>query len=271
MRLAVLQHDAHPSDVTSNLHHLEQAAQMAAEHHGNVLLSPELFLTGADPHLVTRVLSPAGLRDVHQAVAGIASSYNIALAYSLPAYPPDGATGRPRVTSYFVDDAGDLLASYARAHLRSAAERESFDPGQLPPQVFDYQGTGFALSSGYDVQFPEHARAAALAGAGILLVPAAAEQGSESLAVKLLPTRAMENGIYLAWANHCSVQGGIPMAGTSTIIGADGQNLRVAGNDPQLIMADVDPIRQQAIRKLDPYLSRIRPELYGVAPGGSPG
>lgn len=258
MRLAVFQHEAQPGDWQENLGRLEETIQLAASHQIDVLLSPELYLTGADARVLSKHFSPAAINGLHEEIESLADSYGVALAYSLPDYGAKNLF----IGSYFVDDHGQRLAQYARVHLASAAEREIFSAGDRPPPVFEYKHAMLGLSSGYDVQFPENVRAAAVAGAKILLVPAAAEIGAAQLALKLLPARAMENGIYLLWANHCSVQGGIPMTGTSTIIGPDGQNLQVAGREPQLIVAQIDRQRQHAIRKAVPYLSRLRPEVY---------
>lgn len=260
MRLAALQHDAHPEDTWANLQLIEEAAYLASGHGVDVLLTPELFVTGADPRTLPSRFSPGGLAALQDALRGIASGSGVALAYALPQQ-------RDRqwfIVASFLDAHGDQLASYTRVHLRTEAEHAVFTAGTERPAVFSYQDLDLALSSGYDIQFPENARAAALAGARALLVPAAAERGSEAVAVKLLPTRAMENGIYLAWANHCSIQGGSQMAGTSTIVGPDGQNIQVAGTAPQLILADVDPIRQQSVRKAEPYLARLHPEVYAA-------
>ncbi|MCW4467050.1 hypothetical protein OK351_16320 [Glutamicibacter sp. MNS18] len=258
MRLAVLQHDAQPGDWQTNLARLEEAVAVAASNRVDILLSPELYVTGADARVLAKSFTAAAIRGLHEAIESLAASYGVALAYSLPEH-------RERqllIGSYFVDAQGERLAHYARVHLATAAEREVFTAADEPPAAFEYQHSMLALSSGYDAQFPENVRAAALAGAKILLVPAAAEAGAAPLALKLLPARAMENGLYLLWANHCSVQGGIQMTGTSTIVGPDGQNIQVAGHQPQLIVADVDRQRQQAIRKAVPYLARLRPEVY---------
>lgn len=266
MRLAVVQHDAQTGDWQRNLARLEESMQLAAGQRVDVLLSPELYLTGAEPRAVVKNFGPDAIRGLHEAVESLANSYGVALGYSLPEY----GAGRPRVASYFVDEQGQRLARYARVHLFTAAEHQNFDPGDEPPAVFEYLHTRFALSAGYDVQFAENVRAAAIDGAKILLVPAAAHRATATLAVKMLPTRALENGIYLLWANHCSVQGGIPMTGRSTIIGPDGQNIELAGTGPQMILADLDRLRQQAIRKESPYLDQRRPEVYHKNSGPPP-
>lgn len=259
MRLAVLQHDAHPLDGHANLTRLEEAVQVAASNRVDILLSPELYLTGAEPRVLTRALSPAGIQSLHAAVESLAGSYGVALCYSLPEH----VDGTLQLTTHFVDEQGQRLARYARVHLATAAEREVFTPGDQPPAAFEYRHMLLALSSGYDAQFPENARAAAKSGAGILLVPAAAERDAPGIALKMLPTRAMENGIYVLWANHSAAPDGPSMGGTSTIVGPDGQNIQVAGHGPQLLVADVDGARQQALRKAAPYLLRLRPEVYG--------
>ncbi|WP_431710179.1 nitrilase-related carbon-nitrogen hydrolase [Glutamicibacter uratoxydans] len=258
MRLAVLQHESTSGDWEKNLARLEESLQLAATNRVDVLLTPELYLTGADPHAVLKNFSASSIAGLHQHLTSLSASYGVALAYSLPEFAAD----RVFIGSFFLDDRGHQLASYTRVHLATASERQHFNAGQSPPQIFEFHHTKMALTCGYDAQFPENVRFAAAAGAKIVFVPAAAEVGAAALALKLLPARAMENGIYLLWANHCSVQGQMPMTGRSTIIGPDGQNIQLAGRQPQLIVADMDRLRQQAVRKAAPYLSQLRPELY---------
>ena len=58
----------------------------------------------------------------------------------------------------------------------------------------------------YDVEFPEAVRRLALAGAGLVVVPTANMEGFEAVPRLLVPARAYENGLVVAYANCCGVR-----------------------------------------------------------------
>ena len=59
----------------------------------------------------------------------------------------------------------------------------------------------------YDVEFPETVRALALAGAGLVAVPTALVRPFDSVARTLVPARALENQVYVAYAGLCGAGG----------------------------------------------------------------
>lgn len=71
------------------------------------------------------------------------------------------------------------------------------------------------LSICYDTFFPEVSRALALAGADLLLVVSASPVTSGPLFEKLLPARAIENGLPLAYVNRVGVEDGVVFGGGS--------------------------------------------------------
>ena len=57
----------------------------------------------------------------------------------------------------------------------------------------------------YDVEFPENVRRLAQAGAQAVLVPTAlpASDHADFIARKMIPVRAFENQLFVAYVNHC--------------------------------------------------------------------
>jgi hypothetical protein len=83
------------------------------------------------------------------------------------------------------------------------------------------------------MDYPEPARQMALFGAELLLVPSAVDAGgpSETLTpLCLLPTRARENGFFVAYSNWCGPTAApeIEYGGRSAIVCPDGQDLQRA-------------------------------------------
>lgn len=115
----------------------------------------------------------------------------------------------------------------------------------------------FALTVCYDLRFPKLYRAAAQAGAEIFLIPAAfTRQTGEAHWHVLQRARAIECGAFVVAA----AQGGVHEDGRSTygrslIVGPWGEILAEAdGDDPQVIVAEIDPARAADARRRIPNL-----------------
>ena len=73
------------------------------------------------------------------------------------------------------------------------------------------------LSICYDTFFPEVSRSLALAGADVLIVVSASPVTSGPLFDKLLPARAIENGLPVVYVNRVGVEDGVVFGGGSGI------------------------------------------------------
>jgi len=123
-------------------------------------------------------------------------------------------------------------------------------------------GFKIALLICYDIEFPEPARRLALAGADIILVPTAQMEPYEQVARFVIPARAYENQVYLAYANHAGNDDGLNYIGLSSICGPNGAVLAAAGTGEEMLYAVTDPAHHKSVRGADPLLSDRRPDLY---------
>ena len=55
----------------------------------------------------------------------------------------------------------------------------------------------------------------------------------------IVPARAAENGMAVAYANYCGTEGNIRYGGGSVIVDANGTSLARAGQSPALLIADL--------------------------------
>ena len=78
----------------------------------------------------------------------------------------------------------------------------------------------------------------------------------------VVPTRAYENQVFVAYANRCGHEGNLTYCGLSCIVGPDGKDQVRAGTDHGLFLANIDKADIFASRKINPYLADRRPELY---------
>ncbi|MEP7333838.1 MAG: nitrilase-related carbon-nitrogen hydrolase, partial [Terracoccus sp.] len=255
LRVAVWQCAPTPRDGAANLRRLAEVAQAAALDGAGLLVTPELTLTGYD------VGDLAGLlrSDDVDGVAAIARDYRLALVVGL-ALRDDAITHNAAVT---ISASGELLATYRKAHLFGRLDHSRFDAGPAPFAIAELGGIRVATMVCYDVEFAEAVRAAALAGAHLVAVPTANMHPYDIVCEAVVPVRAWENQVYLAYANHCGFEGDTAYVGRSVIVAPDGSPAARAGAvDEQVIMADIDAEVVRAAQTANPYLTDRRRDLY---------
>ena len=84
----------------------------------------------------------------------------------------------------------------------------------------------------YDGSFPETARVLTLLGADLLVLPTNWPTHSECAAEHMIPTRAMENTVYMMAVNRVGVESGFRFIGASSIADPAGTILREPGPTP---------------------------------------
>lgn len=258
MRIAVMQAEAEVLEIERNLLAIDHAAQRAAADGAKILLTSELFTVGYAPYVLRDSLDISLLSDARERLSAIAAKHSIALVYSLPEITDDGWL----ITSTFVDERGAKLAHYQKVQLFGAEEHEVFIAGSNPPASFEYAGITLGVVICFDVEFPEVVREASRRSVQLLLVPTAMGRGYEQVCTQLVPTRAMESQLFIAYANHSGTEAGFELAGTSVIAGADGTILAQAGLGSELLAADIDVSSLAKIRSEVPYLAEARTDLY---------
>ena len=259
MLLALLQANAVVMDVDANCASIEAAAEAAAAAGAAVLVTPELFPVGYAPRRVRAELDPDSLPGLHAKLATIARRHRIGLVYSLPRLTGQGEW---HISATLLDAGGKTLLSYAKVHLFGPDERAAFSPAAQPPAVVDFNGVRTSMVICYDVEFPEAVRAAAVAGAELLLVPTALAHGYDDVPQVLLRARALESQLSIAYANHSGIEEECRFLGGSVIAGPDGRLLAAAGEEPQLLFAELDEGAATRARGDVPYLNERRPDLY---------
>ena len=186
--------------------------------------------------------------------------------------------GERLYNSAILVDAGGLQAVYRKVHLPYLGVDRFVDFGDEPFMVHDIDGTRIGLNICYDSGFPESARALALAGADLILLPTNWPTGAETLAEHAINTRAMENGVFYAAVNRIGTERGFRFIGLSRICDLSGRTLAAGSGDrEELLIADIEPARARVktvVRvpgaQLIDRLADRRPEFYGLltAPTG---
>ncbi|WP_181794271.1 carbon-nitrogen hydrolase family protein [Streptomyces sp. WELS2] len=259
MRTALLQSSGRPGSVAENLKVLDEAAGRAAAAGAGLLAAPEMFLTGyAIGDDIARLAEPADGESA-DAVAEIATRHGLALVYGYPERDGDTVFN----SAQLIGADGTRLANYRKTHLFGCFERDHFTPGERQVVQAELNGLTVGLLICYDVEFPENVRAHALAGTDLLVVPTAQMHPFQFVAESMIPVRAFENQMYVAYVNRVGAEGEFEFVGLSVLAGPDGVARTRAGRAEQLVVADADPAFLAASRENNPYLADRRPGLYG--------
>jgi len=244
---------------SADLEGLRSRAAEASGRGARLLITPEAFTTGYNvPGLADRAQPADGpwLAEI----GAIAREKGIAILYGYPEQVGEAVHN----SAQLVDRDGQVLARYRKSHLYGELDRRTFTPGEGDFVVADLDGVRVGILICYDVEFPEAVRALALAGADLIAVPTALMRPYEVVARTVVPARAYENQVYVAYANRSGTEAGLTYCGESCVATPSGDLLARAGDGDELIFADIDRERLAELRAENTHLRDRRPALYGA-------
>lgn len=255
MRIAALQMEAPAGDVAANLATIAAAASEAALASADVLVAPELAVPGygAGDALRDRAEPVDGPQVNALAAASAASRIAIVAGFA------ERAGDAVYNAAALVDPAGRRVV-YRKRRLYGAYEKALFAPGEPPSPLIDIAGVTVGLLVCFDVEFPESVRALALAGAEAILVPTALPESDDAglIADKMIPVRAFENQVAVAYANWAGRDARFVYAGRSCIVMPDGRDAaRAPVEGATLLVADYVPGDFAESRAANPYLDEL--------------
>jgi predicted amidohydrolase len=257
MKIAVYQGEGLPAKVDENLAIIRRAALSAARQKADLIIFPELFLTGYNIGDAAHRLAEPADGPSYQKAAEIARQAEIALLY--------GYSERLEASVYnsalLIDRKGQARANYRKTHLYGTYEKKFFKPGDALI-LAELEGLNIGILICYDVEFPEAVRALVHAGADLIAVPTALMVDYCRVAEKVVPARAYESEIYVAYVNRCGSEGDIIYCGRSCLVGPDGRDILRAGLTEELLFADINKNMIDEARATNPVLSDLRPDLY---------
>lgn len=261
LRVAVFEGSSLPDgNVSSSVTQVEiQAKRASHEYSANLLVFPELFLSGYG--LSYEITLSAARYIIEEKIISylqnVARQYSIALLICYPELIDEKIYN----SATLINEQGDILLTYRKTHLWGEKERQLFAEGDQLSSVVEIRGVRVAVMICYDMEISEVARCLTLLGAQLILIPTAlaTSPANENIARFIVSTRALENHVWLAYANLAPPE----FVGLSRIIGPDGEELCRVENDP-LIVADLIPKNYLHAIQSTPYLGDRRPALYSA-------
>jgi N-carbamoylputrescine amidase len=194
------------------------------------------------------------------------------------------AAGLYHNTAVVLGADGQLAGRYRKMHIPDDPgyyEKFYFTPGDLGFTPVDTAVGRLGALVCWDQWYPEAARLMALAGAEVLLYPSAIGWSSQDDAAEQERQReawivaqrghAIANGLPVLACNRVGFEpdasrqsDGIRFWGSSFVAGPQGEVLGQAAVDrPEVLIAEVDRGRTEAVRRIWPYLRDRRIDAYG--------
>lgn len=260
MRLALCQCAPGRDDLDGNLARLRVAAGQAAAQKADLLVFPEMYASGYNIGAARAAeLAQESGAGIAGKVAEAAREFGLGILYG---YPERNPAGKPYNSVQLIDRQGRRRANYRKTHLYGALDQSQFSPSDEPSAVFELEGWKIGLLICFDVEFPETVRRLAREGADLVLVPTANMHPYEFVASTLVPSRAYENQVFLAYANYEGTEGGLQYVGSSSVVAPDGRSIAQGVPSTQLLVADLDRAELDRVRGDFSYLDLRRPALY---------
>ncbi len=235
-----------------------QLEQAISDQQLDLVVCPELFLSGYAVGDDLRRLAETKEGPFSNKVASLAKQQGTAIIYGYP----EQQNGSLFNSAICIDASGHIVSNHRKLLLPPGFESEYFCHGdQL--STFNLGLFKCSMLVCYDVEFPEAVRAAAEAGAQIIIVPTALGDQWGVVAHKLIPTRAFENGVWVLYANHAGVENGVSYLGNSCIVAPDGSDAVRAGITEQLISTEISLEAVTQAQNRLPYL-KVVPQLRAL-------
>jgi N-carbamoylputrescine amidase len=166
-----------------------------------------------------------------------------------------------------VDAGGAIVGHYRKHHIPMSShfqEKFYFRPGNLGYPVFDSPYGRIGIMICYDRHFPEAARALGLNGAQVVFVPTATTRRGFSRSVWEAELRghAIANGFFVGGVNRVGKEADSDYYGASVFIDPIGQTIAQAGDQEEVLVADLSMERLEEVRQAWPFYRDRRPDSY---------
>lgn len=233
LRVAVGQAPVGEGDVVGNAAIAAELTRRAGAQGARLLLLPEAFLTGYSEAVFAGPLPhPDQLPELLAALVAASTATGVTVLVSSALDRGSHRTlSLVRVAGRAVEEVYDKqhLVGYERDHLTAGTGGTTL--------LLD--GWQLGLSICYDGSFPEHARAAADAGAHAYLNANAFFPGGSERQEIYCRARALDNGMYVVSAGYTGTTAGVEFVGGSAVHDPQGRRVGRMGTETGVLVADL--------------------------------
>lgn len=245
-------------NTTKNFKTAADMIEKASTHQPDILVLPELWTTGYDLENL-HDMSDEGAREASDFLKEMAIRYQAHFVGGSVANKTEAGIEN---TMIVMDKNGQLSGKYSKLHLFQLMDEHLYLAAGKAKGLFSLDGQKFAGLICYDIRFPEWVRAHALDEAEAMFV--VAEWPIQRLEHwrALLIARAIENQCYVIACNRSGSDPNNKFAGHSMVIGPWGDVIAEAGEDREILVAEIDLDQVKEARSRIPIFADRRPELY---------
>jgi predicted amidohydrolase len=263
IKLALAQTSSKRADKKENLNKIERITVKAKRSGANLVIFPELSLTGYVVRDQLYDLAETIPGPATSSVAEIAKKTKTHIIFGMPEL--NGKTQAVLHNSAVIIGPHGYIGKYRKMYLPTHSvfeEKRYFRPG-YQATVFDTAIGRIGLIICYDIYFPELTRLTRLRGAELIVCISASPAVRRTFFEILTAARAVENTAFLAFVNLTGVEDGLQFWGGSRLVGPNGKVLAQAKYDEEdLVMCDVDFSDIKPLESFVPTLKDLRPELF---------
>jgi predicted amidohydrolase len=263
IKLALAQISSKRENKKANLQKIEDFTVKAKEQGADLVIFPELSLTGYVLHDQIYELAEVIPGPSTERVEELAKKTGTHIIFGMPELS-EKTKATIFNTAVFVGPTG-FIGKFRKMYLPTHSvfeEKRYFRPG--------YQIAAFNTPIGkigvficYDLFFPEVCRLTRLKGAELIVCISASPAVRRSYFEILTAARAVENTAFVAYVNLAGVEDGLQFWGGSRLVSPTGEPLAKAKYDEEdLVICEVDYRDIRPAETFIPTLRDLRPELF---------
>ena len=254
------------AQVTCQLHdkegNLKRMRDIVRRTKGKIVVFPELNLTGYMPRDDLFRQAETATSPILRAIVRLAKDTKKDIVF--------GAPMRDEHLPGLVYNSCLLAAGTGKLYRYDKMYLPTFGP--FEERVFFAEGKDVVVAEGkhakiglaicYDMFFPELAKLETLLGAQLLVNISAAPTTSRSFFRRVMPGRAVENAIFMAYCNMVGVHGSLVFGGGSVLYGTRGEEIaRGKDLEEDIVEGEIDLSDIDVSRRFRPTVRDTRVEI----------
>jgi predicted amidohydrolase len=263
IKLALAQISSKRENKKENLRKIEEFTKKAREKAADLVIFPELSLTGYVVHDQIYELAETIPGPSTQRIEEFTKKTETHIIFGMPELS-EKTEATIFNTAVFVGPKG-IIGKYRKMYLPTHSvfeEKRYFRPG-YQTAAFNTALGNIGLCICYDIFFPEICRLTRLKGAELIVCISASPAVRRGYFEILTAARALENTAFLAYVNLAGVEDGLQFWGGSRLVSPTGDLLAKAKYDEEdLIICEVDYSDMRPAETFIPTLRDLRPELF---------
>ena len=263
IKLALAQISSKRENKTENLRKMEEITKKAKAQAADLVIFPELCLTGYVIRDQIYELAETISGPSTQTIEDLARRTGMYIIFGMPELS-EKTKATVFNTAVFVGPEG-YIGKYRKMYLPTHSvfeEKRYFRPG-YQTAAFDTPIGKIGLCICYDLFFPEVTRLIRLKGAQLIVSISASPAVRRGYFEILTAARALENTAFLAYVNLVGVEDGLQFWGGSRLVSPTGDVLAKAKYDEEdFVICEVNYNDLRASETFIPTLRDLRPELF---------